>query len=209
VSAPTPDDAPVQAKRALRGRLLAMRRAQDPAAVAAASLRLSEELKAHSSWREARGLAAFVGVRGEADTRPLLQATLAAGKALWLPKVLGGGRMAFALVDDLAALVEGRMGLLEPAQVDEALAAPGPERGVDLVLVPGLAFDSRGGRIGFGAGHYDRAYDPRRRAAAGLAMPTLCGLCLRAFIEPEGPVPMADHDLRMDLIASDAGVIEL
>ena len=195
-----------EAKRALRGRLLARRRTQDPATVTAASSALHHNLLTHPVWQGARGLAAFVGVRGEAHTRPLLSATLEAGKTLWLPRVLGGGRMCFWPVDDLATLVEGRMGLLEPPGLDpsQGRSAPGPEDGVDLVLVPGLGFDRHGGRIGFGAGHYDRAFGARQHE--GLPMPTLCGLCLHDFLETDG-VPMADHDLRMAMVVSDRAVV--
>lgn len=198
----------VRNKRALRARLLARRGAQEPAAVAAASSALRHNLLTHPAWLGARGLAAFVGVRGEAHTRPLLHATLEAGKRLWLPRVLGGGHMRFWPVDDLSTLVEGRMGLLEPPGLDPSLGrpAPGPEDGVDLVLVPGLGFDRHGGRIGFGAGHYDRAFGERLRQ--GLPMPTLCGLCLHDFLDPDGErIPMAAHDLRMAMVVSDQAVV--
>jgi 5-formyltetrahydrofolate cyclo-ligase len=105
------------------------------------------------------------------------------------------------------------MGLLEPPihtpGAGEGVVAPGPEHGVDLMLVPGLAFGRDGARLGFGAGHYDRAL-ATRHADPRLQLPALCGVCLVEFVDPPGgPIPMLDHDLRMNYLVSDLGVDEL
>lgn len=199
-----PDEAALARKQNLRGQLLAQRRATPPDQLAADSRSLTEVLLAHPLWIEARGLAAFVGVRGELDTLPLLQRSLAAGKRVWLPRVLGGGRMRFWVCEDLDALERGRMGLREPPKDGPGVVAPGPEHGVDLILVPGLGFGRDGARLGFGAGHYDRALSSRD---AALPMPTLCGVCPAAFVDPPGgPIPMLAHDRRMDWVATPQGV---
>ncbi|KIG15267.1 5-formyltetrahydrofolate cyclo-ligase [Enhygromyxa salina] len=201
------------AKQALRKLLLARRRALSAEHLLLGSQQLTAKLVAHPMWVEARGLAAFVGVRGEVDTRPLLELALAAGKRVWLPRLIGSGRMRFWPCRDLSQLEPGRMGLLEPpvhtAEAGEGVVAPGAEHGVDLMLVPGLGFGQDGARLGFGAGHYDRAL-ATRRADPELELPPLCGVCLAAFIDPPGgPIPMLDHDLRMDYLVSDQGVQQL
>ncbi len=193
------------AKRALRQRLLAQRRALVDEDRLARSLQLQEHLLAEPLWARARGIAAFVGVGGEPDTRLLLERTLAACKRLWLPRVLGRGQMRFWTCDAIEQLERSSWGLLEPPAIGAGLAAPGPEHGVDLVLVPGLGFGTDGARLGFGAGHYDRAFGQRR--SAGLPMPILVGVCLAEFLLPSPhEIPMLSHDLPMDFVVSELGI---
>jgi 5-formyltetrahydrofolate cyclo-ligase len=195
----------VEVKRRVRTELLARRREQIEPMMRARSQMLAVRLLAHPLWARSRSIAAFVGVRGEPDTRSLLERTLASGKRLWLPRVLGHGAMRFWACDDLDRLEPGRFGLLEPPIVGLGLAAPGPEHGVDLVLVPGLGFSRQGARLGFGAGHYDRAFGERHRD--GLPMPLLVGIAFEDFIDPPGlPIMTEPHDLPMDWLASERGV---
>lgn len=194
-----------EVKQRVRAELLARRREQLEAMRRANSQAMTIHLLRHPIWQRARAVAAFVGVRGEPDTLALLDRTLAAGKRLWLPRVLERGVMRFWACDDLEQLQPGRLGLLEPPQVGVGLAAPGPEHGVDVVFVPGLGFSRDGGRLGFGAGHYDRAFGLRR--AASLPMPLLVGVAFEEFIDPSGlRIAMEPHDLRMDWLASERGV---
>jgi 5-formyltetrahydrofolate cyclo-ligase len=193
-------------KQALRERLLERRRSTPAARLAEISRQLCEGLAADHLWAGARGFAAFVGVRGEVDTLPLLRRGLDQGKQVWLPRLTGPGQMRFWPIEDLDRLEPGRMGLREPPIVGEGVTAPGPEHGVDLVLVPGLGFGRDGARLGFGAGYYDRAFRDRREDPR-LGMPPLCGVCSVEFVDPEGgPIPMLAHDLRMDYLATEHGV---
>ncbi len=179
----------------------------EPSVHAQASGALTTAVLAHPVWRAARAIAAFVGVRGEPDTRPLLEATLEAGRRLWLPRVIDPrGRSALHQVTDLGSqLTPGTFGLLEPTPRadDHRLTTITPSSPIDLVLVPGLAFSSRGARIGFGRGHYDRLLAP----LAGHSRPVLMGVCFHAFVDPcEGPIPTEPHDIPMHFVATDRGV---
>jgi 5-formyltetrahydrofolate cyclo-ligase len=195
----------VEAKRRVRAELSARRREQIDSVVRARSQAMNLALLGHPLWAKARSIAAFVGVRGEPDTRPLLERTIAAGKRLWLPRVLERGVMRFWTCEDLDLLEPGPFGLFEPPKVGLGLGAPGPEHGVDLVLVPGLGFGRDGARLGFGAGHYDRAFGQRREEK--LPMPLLVGVAFEDFIDPPGlPIEMEPHDLRMDWLLSERGV---
>lgn len=192
--------APDPEKQALRPRLLELRRGLTQ--IEERSAALTRRLLSHSLWLEARGLAAFVGVRNEPDTAELLERSVAAGKLVWLPRLTGPGRMRFWPCADFSSLEPGRMGLREPPIVDEGVVAPGPEHGVDLILVPGLGFGRDGARIGFGAGHYDRAL-----ASLPGREPILCGVCFSQFLDPFGQaVPMAAHDIRVHYVATEHGV---
>lgn len=192
-------------KQRIRQVLLDKRAAIERERLLVCSAALTEHLLAHPLWIEARGIAAFVGVlRGEVDTLPLLERTLAAGKRVWLPRLTTPGRMAFWPCDDLEKLETRKLGLREPPilpSMSDGIAMPGPEHGVDVILVPGLGFGRDGARIGFGAGHYDRAF------SASPTRAIKCGVTLLDFVDPPGgTIPMHEHDVSMDWLATDAGM---
>lgn len=193
-------------KAELRAALLQRRGRRDPAEIAAQSAALLAHLLRHPLWQQARGIAAFVGVRGEPDTWGLLAATLAERKRLWLPRMVGEpAQIAFVPVLDLRALTPAGFGLLEPPAAPEPLAlrSPTAAAGIDLVLVPGLGFARDGARIGFGKGHYDRALAPIREHAA----PQRVGLCLDDDLDPaEGPIPREPLDVPMHWVATPHGL---
>lgn len=92
----------------------------------------------------------YVSLENEADTRQFLSWTLERGLFLAVPRVRGR-EMEFCKIASLKALVPGCYGILEP---ETACAAETPEQG--LMLIPGLAFDRAGNRLGYGGGYYDR-----------------------------------------------------
>lgn len=193
-------------KAALRAALLQRRQGRDPEDNASRSAALLGHLVRHPLWRQARGVAAFVGVRGEPDTWGLLAATLAEGKRLWLPRMEGKpSEIAFVPVQDLRELAPGRFGLLEPRARDGQITTPTPRAadGIDLVLVPGLGFARDGARIGFGKGHYDRALAPIRHLAAPLRV----GLCFTDDLDPHaGKIPTDELDVPMHWVATPDGL---
>lgn len=183
---------------ALRRRLRERRASLVPDAIATGGARLCARILASAPWIAARSVSAFVGVRGEPPTRALLDAAWAAAKSLVLPRVRGGD-LEFVEVRGPEDLGAGGFGLVEPqAGTAHSLAAIGPA----LVLVPGLAFGSRGERIGFGRGYYDRALAPLRDRDDVLRV----GICFASFLDPiEGPIPMAAHDVPMHAVVTEHG----
>jgi 5-formyltetrahydrofolate cyclo-ligase len=164
------------------------------------SAAIEAHLTATAAWSRAEAVAVFVGVGDELDTGPVLRAALAAGKRLWLPRVASATELEFVDVDDLDGLVPARFGLLEPPASMPGVALS--QTGVDLVVLPGLAFGTDGSRLGYGRGYYDRAI-------GGLATPrpTCIGLCYAAFLDPdEGAIPMGEHDRRVDAVVTERGV---
>jgi len=193
-------------KALLRAALHQRRRQRDPEAIAAQSAALLGHLLCHPLWQQARGICAFVGVRGEPDTWGLLAATLAERKRLWLPRMVGKpAQIAFVPVADLRELAPAGFGLLEPpdSAANEALTTPTAAAGIDLVLVPGLGFGRDGARLGFGKGHYDRALASLRDLPAPLRM----GVCLDGDLDPaEGSIPNEPFDVPMHWIATPEGL---
>ncbi len=200
------------AKRTLRAALLGRRAALGPELIRARSRRLTERLFDLREWREAEGVAAFIGVGGEPETWALLSATLGAGKRLALPRVCrrppegGRSRLDFVLVDDLGALVRARFGLWEPSvgeRPERRSTSPGEALGIDLVLVPGVGFDRQGRRLGFGMGYYDRALASLRR----LRSPRRIGIAFEEAVDPEeGSIPTDEHDVPMHALLTEEGL---
>lgn len=147
----------------LRSRLLAARAARPRAEVAAAEVALAAHGAA--AWSTLSRVAAFAGVGSEPPTHALLDRLSDAGVMVLLPVVAEAG-LQWSSYDGWGGLVEGPLGLLEPAgspATDDVLAT------VDVVLVPALAVDPHGHRLGRGKGYYDRALtdvEPARIVAA-------------------------------------------
>jgi 5-formyltetrahydrofolate cyclo-ligase len=117
--------------------------------------RAGEALAAHAAALGAGPIAAFVGVKGEPPTLPLLAALHARGIRVLLPLLRADLDLEWALFDgDPSRLVEGNRGVLQPA--GDSLGLGGIAQ-AELVLAPALAVDGAGGRLGQGGGSYDRA----------------------------------------------------
>ncbi|MDC0717382.1 5-formyltetrahydrofolate cyclo-ligase [Nannocystis bainbridge] len=188
-------------KADIRAHSAARRRERGPEDVAARSAELCAHVLGEARWRAATSVAAFVGVKGEPDTRPLLIAALAAGKRLWLPRMAGPRRqnLEFVAVTDLAALAPASFGLLEPRDGPGVTLA---DADVDLVLMPGLAFTRAGVRLGYGKGHYDGATAPLRSASR----PVRVGLCFAD--ELVETLPVEPHDVGVHALATELGLLD-
>lgn len=123
--------------------------AQERAAVDAA---ITARLINAPVYQSAPLLLSYVSIRSEAETRGIISHALAHNKRVAVPRC-EGDRMAFYLIPSLASLRPGRFGVPEPDPAACPLCVPPAGA---LCLVPGLAFDRRGVRLGYGAGFYDR-----------------------------------------------------
>ncbi|WP_328959299.1 5-formyltetrahydrofolate cyclo-ligase [Kitasatospora purpeofusca] len=202
-------------KGALRTRLLSERRAL-PAedreraaealaghagALAAAAVPVEEAAAAGAGTGAAATVAAYVSVGAEPGTRPLLDALRARGLRVLLPVLLADNDLDWAEYTGPAALAPAGRGLLEP--VGERL---GPEAvtGAGLVLLPGLAVDRRGQRLGRGGGSYDRVLARLERAGARPVLAVL--LYEHELLER---VPAEPHDRPVDLALTPSGAHRL
>jgi 5-formyltetrahydrofolate cyclo-ligase len=128
--------------------------------------RLCQQLRTQPLWERARRVAAFYPMAGEPDLRPLLEEALVAGKSLALPLFDAvGRRYAFHRVESLSDLRPGHFGIIEPRPEcpQERLIR------LDFWLVPGVAFDPAGGRLGRGKGYYDRLLAETQGHKCGVA----------------------------------------
>jgi 5-formyltetrahydrofolate cyclo-ligase len=184
-------------KAELRRAVLARRDALGAETRAALGEIIFGRIMALEAFRRARRVLAYSAIGSEPATGPFLTAVLAAGQGLVLPRVNRATRMLdlYRVTDPAAELRPGVWGIHEP---DPATCAPAALAEVDFVLVPGVTFDRTGGRIGYGAGYYDRLL---RGAAAGTP------LVAAAFeVQLVDAVPMDPHDHRVDHVVTEAGV---
>jgi len=180
-------------KDAIRRLALARRSRIDPAERAARGTAIVERVLALPEVIEADPVLAFVSIRSEVPTDLLLQTLLDAGKTLVLPHVADDGSMRAAPVASLDELRPGYRGIPEPrARLRLAPAEPA------IIIVPGVAFDPSGGRLGYGGGFYDRFL------AAAPAVPRI-GVCFEVQVFDE--IPMAEHDQRVHVVVTEERTI--
>ncbi|KAA5545152.1 5-formyltetrahydrofolate cyclo-ligase [Roseiconus nitratireducens] len=153
------------------------------------------QVQAMPSYRSAKSVLWYVDVRDEVRTRAALPSAIQTGPAVLVPYCVGDQMRLFRLhsIDDLQP---GTFGVLEP----RVELRDDPDRGAsiadaDVVLVPGVAFDAQGGRLGYGRGYYDRCLAEARPDVVLVGLAYQCQVCPR--------VPMADHDVRMDWVVTE------
>ncbi|MEV7543993.1 5-formyltetrahydrofolate cyclo-ligase [Streptomyces sp. NPDC089915] len=195
---PVPPD-----KSALRRELLAARRALSPESRRAAADALAGSALALPELAGARTVAAYVSVGAEPGTRELLDALRDAGKRVLLPLLLADNDLDWAAYEGPGSLAEaahpGKMRLLEPSGPP---LGPQAVTGADAVLLPGLAVDRRGMRLGRGGGSYDRVLARLERAGAHPAL-----VVLLYDDEVVARVPEEPHDHPVQAVATPSGVL--
>lgn len=184
---PSPDAA---RKAALRGTALAARRALPGADRREASQRAVARLLVLPEVRRARTVLLYAAVDDEADPATALKVLIDRGVRTLYPRVRGD-HLDLVAAADLMTLTLGYRGIKEPVG-----PAIDPEV-VDLAVIPGVAFDRLGGRLGQGGGHYDRllARMPPETVRVGFAF--ACQVVPR--------VPREDHDQAVDIVVTEAG----
>ncbi len=185
-------------KAGLRRSLLAARAALTSQDIEGAQAALGQRALELPELAQARTVAAYVSVGTEPGTRALLDALHARGIRVLLPVLLPDNDLDWALYRGAAHLAPARRGLLEPD--GERL---GPEAVVraDAVLLPGLAVDGHGTRLGRGGGSYDRVLSRLDRAGA-----TPARIVLLYDNEVVARLPKEPHDHPVDAVVTPSGV---
>ena len=137
-------------KKELRKQIRELKRAMSPAQIERASNRLGEQFAASELYQKAKTIYGYLPYNQEVRTVPMLQRALRDGKRVAVPKVYGD-EMRFIYLDDFNGIEKGYAGIPEP--VADGPVADDPTA---LVLMPGMAFDKEGHRIGYGGGFYDK-----------------------------------------------------
>lgn len=200
MSAVTSADSPLVAeKRALRLLMRARREELSPDERARAARALTARLLSLRAVAAARTLSAFVPTRGEIDVSGAVADRAAAGARILYPRVTADRpRLRFCAVSGDTRMLPGVFGILEPP----ADAASVPVSDIDVLLVPGMAFDARGHRVGYGGGYYDETGAELRRAGRGV----LVGVGFDFQVVDRCPV--GDGDVPIDYLVTDGRVVD-
>ena len=183
-----------ESKAKLREKLMALRHQIDRDLVEVVSQSIWSLLQQNTDYKKATMVAAFTSIRGEIDTYPLLEGVLDSGKKLALPHVSKDkNQLRFYEVKDLNHLTPGEFGILCPPPVHAV-----PLDKIDLMLVPGLAFDRQGFRLGFGKGYYDRILPQIRPDALSM------GLCYSFQVVDQ--VQAGTHDIPVKALLHEKGM---
>lgn len=137
-------------KAALRKQIREQKRAMTPEQIRVASEWLAEQFYATEAYQQAKTVYGYLPYNQEVRTVPMLERAIRDGKRVAVPKVYGD-EMKFIYITDLTQVEKGYAGIPEP--VADGPVADDPTA---LVLMPGLAFDPQGHRIGYGGGFYDK-----------------------------------------------------
>lgn len=176
-------------RRSMRARLASI----DPGDRARWSASIVEAIASSEAWTAARGVLLYLGDEHEPNLDPLIERGWRAGKRVGAPRMdWPAGTMRGVELGSPAGVEVRRHGIREPVE-GEALEAGA----IDLALIPGVAFDASGGRLGRGAGFYDRYL-------SGLGTGVVrVGVCFGAQVVAS--VPRETHDLGVDALVSESG----
>jgi 5-formyltetrahydrofolate cyclo-ligase len=185
-------------KREIRRRILTLRNAMSREEIAAASLEIVNKLKEMEEIRRASTLMVFLSFGSEIHTDDLIRWGWGEGKRIVVPLCCSETRELMPCrIDGFDELETGHYGIREPKV---GHLQPVPQREIDVVLIPAVAFDRRGCRVGYGGGYYDR-FLPEVPRAAKIGAAFACQIVAEIPVEP--------YDVTVDRIVTEKGIISL
>ena len=182
-------------KNRLRQVALEFRNQLSPDKIQQLSTEIWRRLVQFPPYQSAKTVMFYVALPGEVDTKPMIQESLQLGKRIIVPVTDKRTKTLLPCeIFGLHELVSSTFNVLEPP---EHLRRVVPAEDIDLIIVPGLSFDLRGGRVGFGAGYYDRFLAQPQLRATTVALSFHGQLVER--------VPQGEHDVTVDYIVTERG----
>ena len=184
-------------KKKMRDVILRQRDAMSPAARTSASRAILEKVSALPLYEKAKVVLTYMGFGTEIDTQPFFERIIADGKIVVLPRV---DRATQTLIlhsaRGMSELLTSKYGILEPGTDAPIVAITN----VDFVLMPGVALDRIGNRLGYGRGYYDKLMSTANPALARVAAGFSCQIVDK--------VPVGSHDKKVDCIITENEIIK-
>ncbi len=190
-------------KNLIRQQIIQQRKQLDFTFQSQKSVQIAEHLLRHVLWQNAQHIACYLAYKGEVDTAPIIQAIWRQNKTCYLPTLtesFADYTMEFSLYQASTALEKNRYGILQPAYKSEnnRIAV----ENIDLILVPLVAYDARGNRLGMGAGFYDRALNFKQ--IVRVTKPLIIGLAYS--LQQVEQIPIETWDVGLDGVVTENGV---
>lgn len=180
-------------KKDIRRQMIVKRRAIPDATRRLADVRIEEQLLSRDEIRFSKTVCLYVSLPDEVNTHALIGKFLADKKTVILPKVEHSTLSLYA-ISSLGDVVKGSYGVFEPASYCLSVLS----FAVDIFIVPGVAFDMRGFRLGYGKGYYDKLL-------SGVTVPKIA---LAYDIQCIAEVPSTSYDVPVTLVISEKQIID-
>ena len=145
--------------------------------------------------KQAKTICTFISAFKEPDTVEIIKEIWEQDKKIVVPITdIESGTLSLSYINSMDDMEKGAYGILEPKTVRKA-----DENNIDVILVPGLAFDRNGGRMGFGKGYYDRLLESSKAVKIGL--------CYDFQILEK--IPTESHDVPMNFVITEKEILEI
>lgn len=157
------------------------------------SKHMHEWLRSAPFYQEAVHVHCYISMMSEVDTTALLREMVFEGKKVYCPAIAEKGNMTTHVFSSLDQCQPSKLGTLEPE------SSPVRREEFDLIIIPGLAFDRQGNRLGRGKGYYDRFLMKNNGLRLSFAFD----------FQIANHIPTGDHDQRLDVLITSGGILEL
>ena len=180
-------------KSHLRESILEKRNLLPQAEILEKSRKIENSLFKLNEFKKSKTIMFFVSFNSEVNTHEMIKKTFGS-KTVVVPKIAQNAIEPSLIIDFDSLIQSGKFGILEPIDIMKIAY-----KNIDLVLVPGIAFDSEGHRLGYGFGYYDKFLRKVPKAAK-------IGLCFDFQVVDK--VPKEEHDVPVDFIVTEKRVLE-
>lgn len=190
------NDSDIRARKAvLRKSMITLRSQLSEEEAKRRSTLIADGLRSLQDYQKAKTILFYVSVKNEVDTHELIREALQTGKRIAVPITnLREKVLCLSEIKGMEELKKSTFDLLEPA---EEFRRPTSLQEIDLVVVPGIAFDRKGNRIGYGAGFYDRLLSTR---------PDVLKVALAYQFQVVDRIDIYDGDVPIDILVTEEGV---
>ena len=178
-------------KKQLRKAMLQKRKELSESETAVKNFAITEKLLSLAKVQSAELILPFVSAKGEVGTREFIARCFDAGKTVAVPRCIDGSNMEFCVIHTFDDLQKGMYGIDEPKEYCEVIKAENAENSV--LIVPALCFDTKGYRLGYGKGYYDRFIS----RYSGFTV----GVCYSEFITDD--IPIDEYDRCVDIVITE------
>lgn len=180
-------------KSDLRKTIRTQRKQLSSGVIASASQIISEKISQQPAFLKAKKIALYISHENEVDISVIINRARELNKTVYLPVISDKNELEFYLINSNTKYVKNKFGIDEPVIANQSPVSPAE---LDLMLIPLVAFDTKGNRLGRGAGYYDRAL----QCTKNNSRPVLIGVAY-AFQRVDQIIP-EEWDVKMDYVIS-------
>lgn len=183
-------------KKLLRKSMIEKRDALEASYRASADIRINNILIKEDYYKTSKNIFIYLGFGSEINTSIYIKEFLKDGKKIYVPRIKKGTRIMEAVeIHDLEDLKENNYGILEPSDEEQGVN----KEALDLIILPGIAFDEKGGRLGYGGGYYDIFLQDISIDVTRVA--------LAYEFQIVNSIPLEEHDIKANYIITEERII--